>query len=639
MIKSWWLLGKGKRKQETPPPVALPDVWVTETHTYNTAEERIEVRWRLNCYPAQTDVLLVAIYHSSTANGASENWTWQMPAGETHVEGLYLYPKANITSVTDLVYGIVAGAGYVVPNTATRPKEKLINIAATLPAAPVTPAAPTNGVVDDSANTLTFTLVPGFTTAQHEESLDKGVTWVTCDNNVVAVGNVNKAVGDVRVRVKALNGNPAGNQLFNATAFTLLVQNGSNLPANYDNPGTSTYSAPLIITAGGTYTGNWESIDETIPAVAVRTEQAVVIINSNTKANGYGIQAQVDNTNITILNCRHKGGALSNRRRTFVVAERVKNLRVEHCTIEGSGGFYVAGRYRGNGTENETIKIRYNYALNIDGRTLTGDTFCQFFQSNTLRTDTVYRTDNAGLADEIKYYQGIPHMEIAFNKVINQPGLSHVEDNINIYNSRGHTASPINIHNNYINGAYYWVWQREDYTGSGMICDSPGTNRGACSAYVNFHRNIVILSNAAPFGIAGGNNVKITECVGVGKGVINSEDATRLGATGAGTELRGYPSTLYVDDNRYKQNSTYDNVISDYTDGVVGQHSISIGYWRNDFSRPTKEWPNAAWVTILRLNILPDPITRAVEDHYTSVWNDRVTSAQLTIGAFAKTAV
>lgn len=84
-----------------------------------------------------------------------------------------------------------------------------------------TPAAPTNGIVDDAANTFSWTANPFFTSlSDNEQSINGGSTWQAATNPVL-VGEVYKAAGQVVVRVKALFGNPAGGQLSNATAFTV----------------------------------------------------------------------------------------------------------------------------------------------------------------------------------------------------------------------------------------------------------------------------------------------------------------------------------------------------------------------------------------------------------------------------------
>src|SRR2546421_1033549 len=58
----------------------------------------------------------------------------------------------------------------------------------------------------------------------------------------------------------------------------------------------------LVITAGGTYTGTWESDDAAIPAVAIRTAQPVIIENSTIRGKGDLIATQVMHGNVTIRN-------------------------------------------------------------------------------------------------------------------------------------------------------------------------------------------------------------------------------------------------------------------------------------------------------------------------------------------------
>jgi hypothetical protein len=37
------------------------------------------------------------------------------------------------------------------------------------------------------------------------------------------------------------------------------------------------YAGPIVITKGGTYSGNWQSLDWRTPAVRIRTSQPVII--------------------------------------------------------------------------------------------------------------------------------------------------------------------------------------------------------------------------------------------------------------------------------------------------------------------------------------------------------------------------
>ena len=83
----------------------------------------------------------------------------------------------------------------------------------------ITPAAPTNFIVDDSANTGAWTINPLYTSfADYEVSLDGGSTLIAA-TNPINVGDVNKAIGQVGVRVKAASGRNTSEWLTNATAY------------------------------------------------------------------------------------------------------------------------------------------------------------------------------------------------------------------------------------------------------------------------------------------------------------------------------------------------------------------------------------------------------------------------------------
>ena len=51
------------------------------------------------------------------------------------------------------------------------------------------------------------------------------------------------------------------------------------------------YSGPLVITKGGTYSGNWESQDPNVPVISVQTSEPVIIENSNLRGKGNIIAA------------------------------------------------------------------------------------------------------------------------------------------------------------------------------------------------------------------------------------------------------------------------------------------------------------------------------------------------------------
>ena len=85
------------------------------------------------------------------------------------------------------------------------------------------PAAPTNGVVDNTADTFAFDYVIGFTSASdYEYSIDGGSGYTDCTANPITGLTGAIAVGDLLVRVKANTSNQhvAGYTLANKEAFT-----------------------------------------------------------------------------------------------------------------------------------------------------------------------------------------------------------------------------------------------------------------------------------------------------------------------------------------------------------------------------------------------------------------------------------
>lgn len=110
-----------------PDPVEEGEVWVTQSHIYNSSLDRIEANWTLHTSTIPAQDMLVSITHSSTVNGQPENYTWTIPAGQSSVGAVYNYPVASM-GVTDLIFRANPGTGYTLPDTITKPDEVSINI-------------------------------------------------------------------------------------------------------------------------------------------------------------------------------------------------------------------------------------------------------------------------------------------------------------------------------------------------------------------------------------------------------------------------------------------------------------------------------------------------------------------------------
>src|SRR5262249_6130122 len=155
------------------------------------------------------------------------------------------------------------------------------------------------------------------------------------------------------------------------------------------------------------------------------------ITNSNIRSRSTLIETTVDNAHLTVRNSSGYGlnpdlaGKVPGR---FLDAENFSSIDVENNYLEGTSGIYLLN-YRGNLAAGDTVKILRNLVHNIDGRESDGNG--GFLTQSKIRQ--FLQTDKV---------QNVPGMEIAWNQVINDPGNSRVEDNINIHLSGGTAASP-----------------------------------------------------------------------------------------------------------------------------------------------------------------------------------------------------
>ncbi len=257
---------------------------------------------------------------------------------------------------------------------------------------------------------------------------------------------------------------------------------------------SGTYSGPLVITKGGTYSGNWESMDPNVPAIRVQTQEPVIIENSNIRGQGTLIYASYGR--LTVRNV--KGVALNpnvvgKNTGYFIADEHFYDLRVQNNFVEGSGGIYI-NQYAGNPNNGDTLKITGNQIRNTDGR-----------QSNGAGGFTTKQ--NIVQPILLNSVQRLPNAEIAWNEIINEPGKSLNEESINLYISSGTPDSPILIHDNYIQGAYNaQPWVDTAYAGGGILIGDGTTNDPLNSGYTRVYNNqLVGLSNQS-LSIVGGVN-------------------------------------------------------------------------------------------------------------------------------------
>lgn len=389
--------------------------------------------------------------------------------------------------------------------------------------------------------------------------------------------------------------------------FTALALSSPNAPAS--SGAGPAYSDPLVITRGGTYRGNWQSLNPKVPAVTIKTREPVIIENSNLRGRGDLIRGF--NVDLTVRNTRGYGlnpqadQAFPGR---FLAVEFIFNLRAENNFMQGTSGMYV-NRFQGDAARGQTIKILRNRVQDVDGRYVdrTGRPTGRRYYVQAVQLNHVVR---------------VPDIEIAWNEMVNQPGKSAPEDNINLYESSGTPGSPIRIHNNYIHGAYP-VDPLNDraYSGGGiMLGDGKHKDLSVSGGYTQVYRNQIINTSNQGVAIAGGHDQHVWQNRILSTGRLPGGEIIPTANVGAYMwDMRGgasqSPPTFF-------NNSIQDNL-------------IGWARFRND-GRP---WYNNLWTpsctsanrSVCRNN-RSTPVDAETERGELALWQGKLRAARVVVG-------
>ncbi|MBE2245182.1 MAG: hypothetical protein IAE86_20710 [Burkholderiaceae bacterium] len=363
-------------------------------------------------------------------------------------------------------------------------------------------------------------------------------------------------------------------------------------------PDDPKYVPPILISKGGTYSANWESQDPKVAAVTVSTTEPVVIQNCRLRGKGHLVLALRDSTNITVRNCIGQGlnpNVVNIRTGRFVSAYKPATLVVERNTMLGTAGIYADGA----GASAKGITVRYNRAQNIEGRLSDGKggylntvVNMQFLQLNNVRA-----TKN---------------IEVAWNQVINEPGKSRVEENINLYLTSGTSDSPIRIHDNYIQGAYGADPMAPNYSGGGMIVDGGTSDPKAAAGWVRMYNNQIVGTQNQGIAIAAGHDIDVRNNRLIGSGLL--PDGRRMPSANVG---------VYVS-NSYGVPATFYNIV--VTANTVG--------WINNAGKLNNFWfPGCSGSNCQGNYALPAPITLAMESAEFASWNSKLQANGIVIGS------
>ena len=271
-------------------------------------------------------------------------------------------------------------------------------------------------------------------------------------------------------------------------------------------PGSSnctSYQGPVTISTGGSYTGCWSSNNPNTPAVNVTTSSPVTIVNSGIQSKGHGIKLApggrltVRNSSITILN-PDIAGVVKNR---WIHAPSFANVVVENNDLTSGRGVWLTDWAGG---PSDGVKFRYNRIRNTDGRTSNG----AGGYNNTWDVSTGF-----GVTFQLSASPGTPNVEIAWNEVVNTPGQSAIEDNFSFWMSSGTAATPIWVHDNYVEGS----WRPDplanyNHTGTAINTgdgDGSGSHDNSCCGYILVERNVATTVANVCFGLSYGHDITV----------------------------------------------------------------------------------------------------------------------------------
>ena len=378
--------------------------------------------------------------------------------------------------------------------------------------------------------------------------------------------------------------------------------------------GAVDWSGPIVISEGGVYSGNWQSTDARTPAVTVATTAPVIIENSHIRSVGGLIRTSVAGSNLTVrnslgvaLNAATKG--LPNG--IFLEVASPARLDVENNYIENAQGGVIVHGYAGNRDGEQTIVIRSNRARNLNGLLSDGN-------GGYLPGEGT----NRSLARFIQFdsVQAVPGIDVGWNEVINYPGRSLVEDNIDVYRSGGTPNQPLEIHDTYIQGAYPFKAAQDAYTGGGIKTDAkPGDSAQEVPAFNSIHDNQVV--GTVNYGIqfaAGHDNVAANNRV-ISSGLL--ADGTRIRAQRVG--MANADATGAAGSGSMYNNAMRDNLIG----WTCWQASCEPEGYRKDLYFPASPADYSTNSVVAARQITLD-----MENNEYQVWVNKMAAAGVAVG-------
>ena len=368
-------------------------------------------------------------------------------------------------------------------------------------------------------------------------------------------------------------------------------------------PEIKQFSSQIVISKGGTYTGNWQSTDANVAAVDIQTTEPVTILNSNIRSLGTGIRSFTKNAQINIQNVKIQGLYPTQARATKGTCIDIglfQSVKIENNELTGcAAGIRLLNFGADINTVGQTASIQFNRFRNMDGRMSDGNggyllehkANGQAIGLNTIRQANVV---------------------IAWNEIINLPFQSQAEDVISSYESGGTAQTPIQIHDNYVQGDYAADPAGAiDFSGAGInLGDSPSCDANV--GYTDAFNNQVVSFENAGIGVSAGHYQRIWNNRVVS--AAHASDGTLLGSSWR----TGFGFWNYYNCSNWANNELRDNFY------IVASKSLQTQPNYTPSATPTSVFNN--------IELLNRPPTTADEQAEFAIWLEKLRVNKIVLG-------
>jgi hypothetical protein len=323
----------------------------------------------------------------------------------------------------------------------------------------------------------------------------------------------------------------------------------------------ATYTGPIVITQGGTYTGNWQSLNPNTPAVSIQTTAPVTLLNCRIKSMGDGIQSTYVGAQLTVHGCRGLGldpKIYGKERGDFLRVWQAANVTVEHNHITR----FAFGVYSWGNMKPSSFVFQYNNVIDLQGADSDGE--------GGVLTDAAHMQfgqDNGNHAVIMDSMQNMTYAEIAWNSfTVSSPAYS-LGDIVNIYRSSGTAGTPIEVHDNFFYGGYAArpsevaaCCAANAVTSEAITADGSGSDTASTTvAFTHIFNNYVANNGGAQgVGINAGHDNQL-----IGNHIISTGQLESNGSWFAATysnALTTWNGVYYQPSNVYYNNTAHDNV-------------------------------------------------------------------------------